>query len=207
MDTPTQFSCETFSERKGPENTASQDLPFEVDEFSKDRKKKFENIFDEVEKIKEKNNEKEINYVDSLIISDQEFERSSQDMIQITQMMAEEHIVEMISTRKLFFVYKHILEIFAILIGEGYFEWSHFRSKLNIHEIRYRMINCNLDKFGRGKINDFLNKIYKNKKLSDEYLKNNSSGIGIIFKWIKAALKACLFKLQNKKIEENISTK
>jgi hypothetical protein len=220
MEIPTQFSYETNSSndendiRNINNNTykyryldyqqqeKNNLFCIEEEQFKGARKKRHENIFDEVEKIKQKNQINEINYVDSLIISYQEYQRSSKDMIFISDMLNEEHILEMISTKKLFFVYKHILEIFAYLIGEGYFEWSHFRSKLNINELRFRMINCNIDKFSREKINNFLNRIYKNKRLSDEFLKNNTSGIGIIFKWIKATLKVCLYKLQVKKQEE-----
>lgn len=204
MEMPTQFSYETFSDKNSTNSFLSPDLIFEINELNNNRKKKIENVFDEVNQIKKKKLEKEINYVDALIITDSEYERSVQDMNKISDMLTEEHIVEMISTRKLFFVYKHILEIFALLIGEGYFEWSHFRTKLNIHEIRYRMINCNLNIFSKNKINEYLNKIYKTKKLTDEYLKNDNSGIGVIFKWIKAALKVCLYKLQMKKNHPNL---
>ena len=198
MEIPTQFSYETISD-KNLNYSPQPELLFEINDLNNLKKKKVENIFDEVEEIKKKKSEKEINYIDSLNISEQEYERSLQDLNKITEILTEDHIVEMISIRKLFFVYKHILEIFAFLIGEGYFEWTHFRAKLNIHEIKYRMTNCNLNIFSRNKINDYLNKIYKNKKLTDEYLKNDLSGIGIIFKWIKAALKVCLYKLQIKK--------
>lgn len=205
MEMPTQFSYETLSDKNATTSFLSPDLIFEINELNNNRKKKIENIFDEVNQLKKKKQEKEINYVDALNITDSELERSVQDMNKISDLLTEEHIVEMISTRKLFFVYKHILEIFAMLIGEGYFEWSHFRTKLNIHEIRYRMINCNLANFSKNKINEYLNKIYKNKKLTDEYLKNDNSGIGIIFKWIKAALKVCLYKLQIKKNSQNLA--
>jgi len=204
MDIPTQFSYESSTETKGTSSLMTPDLMFEINEINNNRKKKIENIFDEVQQIQSKKKDKEINYVDALNIFDSEYERSLQDMNKISEMLTEEHIVEMISTRKLFFVYKHILEIFAILIGEGYFEWSHFRTKLNIHEIRYRMMNCNLNNFSKNKLNEYLNKIYKNKKLTDEYLKNDNSGIGIIFKWIKAALKICLYKLQIKRHSQNL---
>ncbi len=199
METPTQFSYETFTDKNATYGFLSSDFIFEINELNNNRKRKIENIFDEVNEIKKKKIEKTIDYVDALTIPESEFERSFQDMTKISEMLNEEHIVELISTRKLFFVYKHILEIFAILLGEGYFEWSHFRTKLNIFEIKYRMINCNLANFSKNKINEYLNKIYKNKKLTDEYLKNDNSGIGIIFKWIKAALKVCLYKLQSKR--------
>jgi len=204
MEMPTQFSYETLTDKNAPNSSLSPDLIFEINELNNNRKKKIENIHDEVNQIKKKKQDKKINYVDALNITDSEYERSVQDMNKISDMLTEEQIVEMISTRKLFFVYKHILEIFAMLIGEGYFEWSHFRTKLNIHEIQYRMINCNLAKFSKSKINEYLNKIYKNKKLTDEYLKNDNSGIGIIFKWIKAALKVCLYKLQSKKNTQDV---
>lgn len=201
MSIPTQFSYETLNERGciGNNSCVSPELIFEINELNKTRKKQVQNIFDEVEEIKRKKEHKEIDYVDALTISDAEYERSLLDMNKIAELLSEEHIVELISTRKLFFVYKHILEIFAILLGEGYFEWSHFRTKLNIHEIKYRMMNCNLNTLPKAKINAFLNRIYKNKKLTDDYLKTDLSGIGVIFKWIKAALKVSLYKLQHRK--------
>lgn len=172
----------------------------------KTNKKMINNVLNEIEEIKQRNLENEINYIDFLVISDEEYHKSLEETDTLVEDLCEEDITDILSIQKLISVYKHIFEIFSYLIGEAYFEWKLFKEKLNLHEVKLRMSNVNYANFNQRMVNCFLNKISKNKKFSEEFVRRSHGGISKFFRWVKAVLKIYIYKIQQKLKKKSIES-
>jgi hypothetical protein len=194
---PTELSFESHPQISEKKSTGQQIMD-KVFYKHKTNKKMINNVLNEIEEIKKRNLENEINYLDFLIISDEEYQKSLEEIDTIVDDLSEEDVTDILSIQKLISVYKHIFEIFSYLIGEAYFEWRLFKEKLNLHEVKLRMSNINYASFNQRMINCFLNKISKNKKFSEEFVRRNQGGISKFFRWVKAVLKIYIYKAQQK---------
>jgi hypothetical protein len=160
-------------------------------------KKHNNNVLVEIKEIEEKRKASEVNYINFLIIGEEEYMKSLEESNYITHYLNDDDITDMVSIPKLISVYRHIFEIFSYLVSEPYFDWRQFKDKLNLHEIKLKMSNVNYKSFSSKMINNFLNKISKNKKFNAMFF-SEENGISKVYKWIKAVLKICLYKIQNK---------
>jgi hypothetical protein len=160
------------------------------------------NVMHEIEELNQKKAEIEIDYITLITISETEYKKSEEDAKLLIDDINEDDIIDIMSIKKLQSFYRHILEVYSYLIGEPYFDWRIFKEKLNLHETKFKMANVNYKIFNKRNINFHLNKISKNKILSNESNKL-PDGILKIFRWVKSILKIYLYKYQEKKAKEN----
>jgi hypothetical protein len=211
MEIPTEFSYKTNIQTNHNKNNSVKNtnekfnnpylieipIALEKDYYEKKRNTyMINNVFNEIQMIRHKQDEEQYDYIELLQISQPEFERSQIEVQQLAEYLNEEHITEIRSLKKLIFVHKNVLEIFSYLIGEPFFDWKNFRDKFNLHEAKYKMNNINYKSLSSKRINAYLNKISKNAKFNQEYIDSRTEGIGVLFKWIKSILKIFLFKTQ-----------
>lgn len=187
--------CFDFEEETA-KNELIQELmlnPIKYREF-KQNINRINNVDNEINFIKSQTYSKAINYAKDIQISKEEYESSVDQSNEIAELITEEHIIDLISHRKLLSIQKHILEIFAYLIGYEYFDWNQIREKLNLYELKTRISEIDYDKYQIRRINVLLNKICRHKEFSEIA---SESGMNLIYEWSKAQLKIILYLYQN----------
>lgn len=182
------------------EETAKNELiqqlmlnPIKYREF-KQNINRINNVDNEINFIKSQTSTKVINYAKDIQISKEEYESSVNQINEIADSITEEHIIDIMSHKKLLSTQKHILEIFAYLIGFEYFDWNMIREKLTLYELKTRIGQINYEKFQIKYINVLLSKICKHKQFSQIA---SESEMNLIYEWSKAQLKIILYLYQN----------
>jgi len=161
------------------------------------------NIFREINAIKKKEVKEKVNYISLLQITEQEYNQAQLEITGIIDSLYEEHLVEIQTINRPTNLEKKIFECFSYLIGEPYFEFKAFKEKINLYELKYKMVNKDFDKIEMKKVNYMLNLLAKNEKMSLENLENELPVLEIIFKWVQNVLKMYLYKVQNKMLSNH----
>jgi hypothetical protein len=181
-----------------------KDLPFEgyLDpvNFIENKRKHYmkNNIFNEIERMKQKESHNNINYLKIMRVSQSDYEKSQIHANNELEKLTQNHVNEILSTKKLLHIERNILEILNYLIGNFYFHWETFKEKINFYELKHKMEHIDYDKLDPDVINKFLNKISSKKEFESDYLRENFISGFILFNWIKCIMKIFLFKYQNK---------
>jgi len=189
-----------------------KDLPFEgyLDpvNFIENKRKHYmkNNIFNEIERMKQKESHNNINYLKIMRISQLEYEKSQIQANNELEKFTQNHVNEILSTKKLLHIERNILEILNYLIGNFYFHWETFKEKINYYELKHKMLHIDYDKLDPDVINKFLNKISSKKEFESDYLRENFTSGFIVFNWIKCIMKIFLFKYQNKLLTFQVNT-
>ena len=158
------------------------------------------NIIHEINRIKLRNSENSINYLNLYNLTANEYEESLQKIKNISEELTEDHIYSIIAIKKLNFTYKHIAELFSYLLDAVLvFDWKRFRNNLNIYETKFKMCNVQFDKINYKILCNILNKITKDKHFTGEYLQDKEIGMYLIFQWIREVLKVFFYLEKQKK--------
>lgn len=173
--------------------------PVKYREFKRDINR-INNIDNEINFIKSQQMFNQTNFLKTIIITKEDYEKSLQIVNDITNKLSEEEVTDIISHRKLISVQKRIMEIYSYLIGFKYFDWKLFREKFNLYEAKVKMSSVNYNQLEKKKINSFLNKLCDSHSNSLDKLPQNMStdyGIDIICEWVRNQLKIYIYLLQN----------
>ena len=173
--------------------------PIKYREFKRDINR-INNIDNEINFIKSQQMFNQTNFLKTIIITKEDYEKSIQISNDITNKLSEEEVTDIVSHRKLISVQKRIMEIYAYLLGFEYFDWKLFREKFNLYEAKIKMSSVNYNQLEKKKINSYLNKLCDSRSNSLDKLPKNIStdyGIDIICEWVRNQLKIYLYLLQN----------
>jgi hypothetical protein len=155
------------------------------------------NIMHEINAIQRRNIEIFIDYYNQIEIKESEYKESLEVVKRISEKITEDHIIDIKSTKKPFFVYKTVFEIYATIIGEPFIGWKEFKDGVNLPEMTLKLTSVNYRKFSRDILNKLLSRVVALKKF-EEYLCSENTA-SLFFIWIKAVLKICIYTQQNKK--------
>jgi len=164
------------------------------------------NIFKEIDSLKKKDKEEKINYINLLEISEQDYHQAEMEVNNLIDSLNEDHLIEIQSIKKPTNIEKRVFEFFSYLLGEPYFEFKNFKEKLNLYELKYKLVNMEYEKIDSKKVNYILNLIANNNKMTLENLVNEISVLEVLFRWVQNILKIYLYKVQNKLLKSSNQT-
>ena len=169
------------------------------------------NIDNQINYLKslEKNNT--VDFVDNIIITEEEYEKALKDEIIIFENLNEERLNDLLSHKKLLSHERHLLSIMSYFLGYESFDWNMFQKILNLYEFKIKMQNINYNKIKKRRINILLGQLCRSDKIN-KFLNINDfsdSGFEFIYEWVKTQLKIYFFLYQNNKLfrhQKNISS-
>lgn len=155
------------------------------------------NIFDEIKEIKDKSKIRRIDFVASMTVSDEEYSVALDEVMKVIENITDYTISEIVSVEKPIFMMKQIMEIYCILIGEPLFSWNIFKDRFNLHEVRYKMQNFNVDSLEKSAVNYVMNKISCNTQYTVTNLeKEEMKPFALFYKWAFNTIKIFAYRLR-----------
>ena len=166
------------------------------------------NIENEKNYLKSLERKNEINFLDNIMISEEEYQKSLKDEELIFENLNEDRINDLLSHKKLLSYEKHLIETMSYFLGYESFDWNLFRKILNLYDLKTKMKNIDYSRLKKRRINVLLGQLCKSEKFN-QFLNMNDfcdSGLELVYEWVKTQLKIYFYLYQNKKIPKiNIS--
>ena len=162
------------------------------------------NVENEISYLKSLEKNTQINFLDNIIISDEEFQKALKDEEIIFENLTEERINDLLSHKKLLSHEKHLMETMAYILGYESFDWNMLRKIINLFYLKTKMQNVDYSRIKKRRINLLLSQLCRTDK-SNKFLKMNDfcdSGLEFIYEWVKTQLKIYFYLYQNKKINK-----
>ena len=160
------------------------------------------NIDNEINYLKslEKNNT--FDFVNNIIITDEEYQKALKDKEIILENLNEERLQDLLSHKKLFSHERHLMETMTYILGYESFDWNMFKKILNLYELKTKMQLIDYSKIKKRRINILLGQLCRSDKINNFLHMNDfsDSGLEFIYEWVKAQLKIYFYLYQNKKI-------
>ena len=167
------------------------------------------NIDNEINYLKSLEKNTQINFLDNITITEEEFQDALKDEEVIFESLNEDRINDLLSHKKLLSHEKHLIETMAYILGYESFDWNMLRRIINLYNLKTKMQNVNYSRIKKKRINLLLSQLCRSNKFS-RFLKMNDfcdSGLEFIYEWVKAQLKIFFYLYQNKKINKLQSSK
>jgi hypothetical protein len=165
------------------------------------------NIKNEIYNLKLNNNEFKIDFLNEIKISEEEYNKSLNEINLILLNLNEYDILDLKMHKKLHYNEKKILEIFYYLteINEN-FDFNSFKNKINLNNFKENVLNINYQNINPKRINFYLNQISHRNNFNNFFstIALNDKGLEIIFQLVKNILKIFLYLFQNKKLKKDI---
>ena len=160
------------------------------------------NIENEKNYLKSLERKNEINFIDNIIITEEEYQKSLKDEEIIFENINEDRINDLLTHKKLLSYEKHLVETMAYFLGYEYFDWNMFKRILNLYDLKTRMRNIDYSKLKKKRINVLLGQLCRSDKFN-QFLNMNDfcdSGLEFVYEWVKTQLKIYFYLYQNKRI-------
>ena len=160
------------------------------------------NIDNEINYLKSIEKSSQINFLDNIIISEEEYQNALKDEEIIFENLTEERINDLLSHKKLLSNEKHLIETMSYILGYESFDWNMFRKIINLYDLKTKMQNINYSRLKKRRINILLSQLCRSDKFNNFLNMNDfgDSGLEFVYEWIKAQLKIFFYLYQNKKI-------
>lgn len=160
------------------------------------------NIDNEINYLKSIEKKNQIDFVNNIKISEEEYENALKDADIIFENINEEQIDDLLSHKKLLSNEKHLIETMVYFLGVENFDWSTFKISFSLYEAKTKMKNVDYSKIKKKKINILLGQLCRSDK-ANNFLNMNDfcdSGMEFVYEWVKCQLKIYFYLFQNKKI-------
>ena len=160
------------------------------------------NIDNEINYLKSIEKKNQIDFVNNIKISEEEYENALKDADIIFENINEEQIDDLLSHKKLLSNEKHLIETMVYFLGVENFDWSTFKISFSLYEAKTKMKNVDYSKIKKKKINILLGQLCHSDK-ANNFLNMNDfcdSGMEFVYEWVKCQLKIYFYLFQNKKI-------
>ena len=167
------------------------------------------NIDNEINYLKSIEKSSQINFLDNIIISEEEYHNALKDEEIIFENLTEERINDLLSHKKLLSHEKHLIETMSYILGYESFDWNMFRKIINLYDLKTKMQNINYSRLKKRRINILLGQLCRSDKFN-KFLNMNDfcdSGLEFVYEWIKAQLKIFFYLYQNKKLMKTQNSK
>ena len=162
------------------------------------------NIDNEINYLKSLEKNTQINFLDNITITEEEFQEALKDEEVIFESLNEDRINDLLSHKKLLSHEKHLIETMAYILGYESFDWNMLRRIINLYNLKTKMQNVDYSRIKKKRINLLLSQLCRSNKFS-RFLKMNDfcdSGLEFIYEWVKTQLKIFFYLYQNKKINK-----
>ena len=160
------------------------------------------NIDNEINYLKSLEKKNQIDFVDSIKISEEEYENALKDADIIFENLSEEQISDLLSHKKLLSNEKHLIETMVYFFGNENFDWNTFKITFSLYEAKTKMKNVDYSKIKKKRVNILLAQLCRSDKMN-KFLNMNDfcdSGMEFVYEWVKCQLKIYFYLYQNKKI-------
>ena len=160
------------------------------------------NIDNEINYLKSLEKKNQIDFVDSIKISEEEYENALKDADIIFENLSEEQISDLLSHKKLLSNEKHLIETMVYFFGNENFDWNTFKITFSLYEAKTKMKNVDYSKIKKKRVNILLVQLCRSDKMN-KFLNMNDfcdSGMEFVYEWVKCQLKIYFYLYQNKKI-------
>ena len=160
------------------------------------------NIDNEINYLKSLEKKNLIDFVDTIKISEEEYENALKDADIIFENINEEQISDLLSHKKLLSNEKHLIETMIYFFGNENFDWNTFKLTFTLYEAKTKMKNVDYSKIKKKRINILLGQLCRSDKMN-KFLNMNDfcdSGMEFVYEWVKCQLKIYFYLYQNKKI-------
>ena len=160
------------------------------------------NIDNEINYLKSIEKKNQIDFVNNIKISEEEYENALKDADIIFENINEEQIGDLLSHKKLLSNEKHLIETMVYFLGIENFDWNTFKISFSLYEAKTKMKNVDYSKIKKKKINILLGQLCRSDK-TNNFLNMNDfcdSGMEFVYEWVKCQLKIYFYLFQNKKI-------
>ena len=160
------------------------------------------NIDNEINYLKSLEKKNLIDFVDTIKISEEEYENALKDADIIFENINEEQISDLLSHKKLLSNEKHLIETMVYFFGNENFDWNTFKLTFTLYEAKTKMKNVDYSKIKKKRINILLGQLCRSDKMN-KFLNMNDfcdSGMEFVYEWVKCQLKIYFYLYQNKKI-------
>ena len=160
------------------------------------------NIDNEINYLKSLEKKNQVDFVNNIIISEEEYENALKDADIIFENLNEEQISDLVSHKKLLSNEKHLIETMVYFLGNENFDWNIFRISFSLYEAKSKMKNVDYSKIKKRKINILLSQLCRSDKMNNFLNMNDfcDSGMEFVYEWVKCQLKIYFYLYQNKKI-------
>ena len=160
------------------------------------------NIDNEINYLKAKEQKNRIDFVNNIIITKKEYENALQDSENLYENLTEVQIIDLLSHKKLLSNEKHLVEAMAYFIGVENLDWNTFKLTFNLYEAKSKMKNIDYSKISKKKINVLLSQLCRADTIENFLSKNDfgDSGMEFVYEWVKCQMKIFFYLYQNKKI-------
>ena len=160
------------------------------------------NIDNEINYIKSLEKKNLIDFVDTIKISEEEYENALKDADIIFENINEEQISDLLSHKKLLSNEKHLIETMVYFFGNENFDWNTFKLTFTLYEAKTKMKSVDYSKIKKKRVNILLGQLCRSDKMN-KFLNMNDfcdSGMEFVYEWVKCQLKIYFYLYQNKKI-------
>ena len=160
------------------------------------------NIDNEINYLKSLEKKNQIDFVDSIKISEEEYENALKDADIIFENLSEEQISDLLSHKKLLSNEKHLIETMVYFFGNENFDWNTFKITFSLNEAKTKMKNVDYSKIKKKRVNILLAQLCRSDKMN-KFLNMNDfcdSGMEFVYEWVKCQLKIYFYLYQNRKI-------
>ena len=160
------------------------------------------NIDNEINYLKSLEKKNLIDFVDTIKISEEEYENALKDADIIFENINEEQISDLLSHKKLLSNEKHLIETMVYFFGNENFDWNTFKLTFTLYEAKTKMKSVDYSKIKKKRVNILLGQLCRSDKMN-KFLNMNDfcdSGMEFVYEWVKCQLKIYFYLYQNKKI-------
>ena len=160
------------------------------------------NIDNEINYLKSIEKKNEIDFVNNIIITEEEYKNAIKNADSIFENLNEEQINDLLSHKKLLSYEKHLIETMAYFLDNQNLDWNIFKLSFTLYEAKTKMKNIDYSKIKKRKINILLRQLCHSDKLNNFLNMNNfcDSGMEFVYEWVKCQMKIYFYLYQNKKL-------
>ena len=114
------------------------------------------NIDNEINYLKSIEKRNQIDFVNNIKISEEEYINAIKDAEIIFENINEEQISDLLSHKKLLSNEKHLIETMVYFFGNDNFDWNTFKLSFSLYDAKTKMKNVDYSKLKKRKINILL---------------------------------------------------
>ena len=114
------------------------------------------NIDNEINYLKSLEKKNLIDFVDTIKISEEEYENALKDADIIFENINEEQISDLLSHKKLLSNEKHLIETMIYFFGNENFDWNTFKLTFTLYEAKTKMKSVDYSKIKKKRVNIFI---------------------------------------------------
>ena len=162
------------------------------------------NIDNEINYIKSQEQKNQIDFVNSIKITEEEYKTAVNNAKTLFDNLSEIQIADLLSHRKLLSNEKHLIEAMVYFLGIDNLDWNTFKLTFNLYEAKLKMNNIDYSKVKKKKINVLLSQLCRGDSI-ENFLSNNDfgdSGMEFVYEWVKCQMKIFFYLYQNKKMKK-----